>query len=129
VFVNTELKNAADRLKDVLMHSESEFRGALQRLHEFDPFQLVLEERTQRQASQYDYTPKMQLHSSVLVESTGDLAWGAFASTINRLPLPYLRIERLVPVVKLIDGKAVQQVEDILRQNHAVVSLLNESHE
>ncbi len=129
VFVNTELKSATNRLKNVLMHSESEFRGALNHLHDFDPFELVLAERIQRQASLYDYTPKMQLHSSMLVEATGDVAWGAFTQTVNRLPLPYLRIERLVPAAKLIElsacDKAVQYVENILKQNHAVVSLLN----
>lgn len=131
VFVNTELKSATDRLKDVLRHSESEFRGALQHLHEFSPFELVLNERIQRQASLYDYTPKMQLHSSMLVEATGDVAWKAFTQTVDRLPLPYLRMERLVPAATLIElsktDKAVQHVEDILRQNHAVVGLLNES--
>ena len=130
VFVNTELKNAADQLKSVLIHSEAGFRGALQRLHELDPFQLVLEERIQRQASKYGYTPKMQLHSSMLVEATGDVAWRAFTQTINRLPLPYLRIERLVPAAKLIElskcDKAVQHVVDTLTQNHAIVSLLND---
>jgi hypothetical protein len=108
-----------------------EGRGALQHLHEFDPFELVLEERIQRQASLYDYIPKMQLHSSMLVEATGDLAWKAFTQTVDRLPLPYLRIERLVPAATLIElsqsDRAIQHVEEILRQNHTVVSLLNKS--
>lgn len=133
VFANTELKSATDRLKNVLMHSESEFRRALQHLHEFDPFELVLQERVQRQASLYEYTPKIQLHSSMLVEATGDVAWSAFTQTVNRLPLPYLRIERLVPAAKLIElskcDKAGQHVEEILKQNHTVVSLLNKSRE
>jgi hypothetical protein len=133
VFVNTELKSATDRLKNVLMRSEPEFREALQHLHEFDPFELVLEERIQRQAALYDYTSKMRLHSSMLVEATGDVAWRAFTQTVNRLPLPYLRIERLVPAAKLIElstcDKAVQHVEEILKQNHPVVGLLNRSQD
>jgi hypothetical protein len=64
VFANTEFKSATDRLKDVLLHSEAEFREALQHLHEFLPFELMLEERIQRQASLYDYIPKIRLHSS-----------------------------------------------------------------
>jgi hypothetical protein len=133
VFVNTELRSATDRLKNVLTRSESEFREALQHLHGFDPFELVLQERIQRQASLYDYTPKMRLHSSMLVEATGDVAWRAFTQTANRLPLPYLRIERLVPATTLIElsecDRAVQHVEEILKHNHAVVSLLNRSQE
>ena len=129
VFVNTELKSATDRLKNVLMRSECEFREALQHLHELGPFELVLEKRIQRQASLYDYTPKMRMHSSMLVEATGDVAWKAFTQTVNRLPLPYLRIERLVPAAKLIElskcDEAVRYVEEILKQNHAVVRLLN----
>jgi len=132
VFVNTELKTATDRLKSVLKQSGSAFRAALQNLHAFNPFELVLEERTQRQASLYDYTPKMKLHSSMLGETTGDVAWTAFAQTVDRLPLPYLRIERLVPAKKLLELSkgdplpVVQYVVEILRRNHAIVSLLNE---
>jgi hypothetical protein len=67
----------------------------------------------------------------MLVEATGDVAWRAFTQTVNGLPLPYLRIERFVPTAKLIElsNKAVQHVEEILKQNHAVVSLLNKSQE
>jgi hypothetical protein len=59
--------------------------------------------------------------------------WKAFTQTVDQLPLPYLRIERLVPAATLIDlykgDRAVQHVQEILRQNHAVVSLLNDSPE
>lgn len=131
VFVNTELKNATDRLKAVLRHSEAEFRGALEQLHRFGRFEMVLKQRTQLQASLYEETPKIQLHSSMLVEGTGDEVWKAFIHTVDGLPLPYLRIERLVPTAKLIElsagNKAVSYVEEILRQNHPVVSLLNGS--
>jgi len=131
VFVNAELKSATDCLKSVLLHSESEFREALQRLHEFCPFELVLQERIQVQGALYKYTPKMQLHSSMLIEDTGDVAWRAFAQTVNRLPLLELQIERDVPAATLIelskDDKAVKHIEDILKKNDAVVSLLNES--
>lgn len=67
----------------------------------------------------------------MFVEAAGDVAWKAFTQTVDRLPLPYLRIERLVAATTLIElsksDKAVHYVEDILRQNHAVVGLLNES--
>ena len=120
VFVNTELKSATDRLKNVLMRSECEFREALQHLHELGPFELVLEERIQRQASLYDYTPKMRMHSSMLVEATGDVAWKAFTQTVNRLPLPYLRIERLVPAAKLIElSKCDEAVRYVVRNPKA----------
>jgi hypothetical protein len=104
----------------------------LQHLHAFEPFDLVLEERTQRQASIYDYTPKMRLHSSLLDETAGQVAWEAFSQTVERLPLPYLRIERLVPAQKLIElsrcdpPKVVQYIVEMLLRNHAVVRLLNE---
>ena len=133
VFVNTELKSATDRLKEVLRHRGPELRNALQRLHQLGPFELVLEERTQRQASLYDYTPKMRLHSSMLIESAGGVAWSAFAETVGRLALPYVRIERIMPAAKLIElsgrGEAVQHVEEILEQNHAVVHLMNGSQD
>lgn len=128
VFVNTELKAATDRFKSVIKGSPAAFRAALQQLHAWEPFELVLEERVQRQASLYDYTPKMRLHSSLLVEATGDVAWEAFAQTAQLLPLPYLRIERLVPPPTLMPDpvKAVRHVVEILQHNDAVVQLLNE---
>lgn len=128
VFVNTELKSATDRLKSVLKRSHAVFRAALQQLHAWEPFELVLEEKVKRQASLYDYTPKMRLHSSLLVEATGDVAWEAFAQTTQLLPLPYLRIERLVrpPTLMADPVKAVQYVVEILQRNDAVVKLLNE---
>ena len=49
VFVNTELKSATDRLKSVLKRTQAALRAELQRLHAFEPFELVLEERVQRQ--------------------------------------------------------------------------------
>jgi len=132
VFVNAELKAATDRVKTVLSRSADAFRVALQDLHRLEPFELVLEERAQRQASLYDYTPKMRLHSSMLADrATGDVAWNAFAQTVQLLPLPYLRIERLVPLSQLLElsrcdpPQAVQHVVDILKCNHAVVKLLN----
>jgi hypothetical protein len=115
-----------------LKQSGTIVRQALQHLHAFEPFELVLEERQQRQASLYDYTSKMRLHSSMLDQNSGDVAWNAFVESVNRLPLPYLRIERLVPAQKLIElsksdaSQVVQYVVQILRQNHAVVRLLNQ---
>ena len=132
VFVNSELKSATDRLKTVLKESNVTFRTALQHLHRFEPFELVLEERNQRQASIYDYTPKLRLHSSLLDESVDDVAWNAFAKTVEQLPLPYLRIERLVPAQKLIElsrclpPNVVENIVEMLLRNHAVVKLLNE---
>jgi len=106
----------------------------LEHLHAFSPFVVVLEERKQLQASQYEYMPKMRLHSSMLAnELTGDIAWEAFSQTVQRLPLPYLRIERVIPPPKLLElsncdpPKVVEHVVEIFKQNHAIVSLLNES--
>jgi hypothetical protein len=126
IFVNTELKPATDRLRRVVLRSESEVRSALQNLHAFEPFELVLQERTQRQAMLYDYTPKMRLHSSMLAEAAGDTAWSALVQTVNRLPLPNLTIERLLPPKELVGSEPVQQVVDILLRNHAIVRMLNE---
>jgi hypothetical protein len=128
VYVNTELKSATDRLKSVLRQSGAAFRAALQHLHAFEPFELILEERVQRQASLYDYTPKMRLHSSLLVEAAGDVAWDAFAQTAQLLLLPYLRIERLVRPPTLMGDpvNAIQRVVRILQHNDVVVKLLNE---
>ena len=131
VFVNTELKAATDRLKCVLEQSDAEFRAALKDSHIFAPFELILEERAQRQASLYDYTPKMRLHSSILNETAGDVAWNAFAQTVGCLPLPYLRIERHVPAQTLVErskgdpAPVVQYLLEILQNNHAIVRLLN----
>jgi len=75
----------------------------------------------------------MRLHSSMLIESAGGVAWSAFAETVGRLALPYVRIERIMPAAKLIElsgrGEAVQHVEEILEQNHAVVHLMNGSQD
>jgi transposase len=126
VFVNTELKSATDRLKTVVNQRGDALRAKLQDLHCFEPFNLVLEKRVQRQASLYDYTPQMQLHSSMLGdEATSDVAWMAFAQTVQRLPLPYLRIERLLRPPDLIGYDAVQRVVEVIKRNHSVVKLLN----
>ena len=133
LFVNSETKAATDQLKSVLKQSNAVFLTTLQHLHAFEPFELVLEERTQRQASIYNYTPKMRLHSSLLNddEIAGDVAWAAFTKTVERLHLPYLRIERLVPAHKLIElskcdpPQVVQHIVEMLLSNHAVVRLLN----
>lgn len=133
VFVNTELKAATDQLKGVVRRCGDELRNALQILHRFEPFTLVLEERKQLQASLYVYTPKLRLDSSMLVdETTADVGWESFAQTVKLLPLPYFRIERLVSPPKLLElskcdpPKAVQYVVEILKHNHQVVNLLNE---
>jgi hypothetical protein len=126
VFVNTELKAATDQLKRVLSRSEAELRKALQALHESGPFELVLKERTQRQAMLYAYSERMRLHSSMILQDAGDTAWNALVETVNRLRLPNLLIERLLPPDKLRGPEPVKQVVDILRGNHAIVRLLNE---
>ena len=138
VFVNAELKAATDRVKAVLNDSPDAFRGALHDMHTSAPFELILEKREQQRASVYTYTPQMRLHSSLLTdEATGDAAWRALAETIQRLPLPYLHIERLILPDKLMPPRdqpqrfgdeacqAVNHVVEMLRQNHAVVKLLN----
>jgi len=83
----------------------------------------------QRRVKLYDYTPQIRLHSSMLTDAaTRDVACMAFAQTVQRLPLPYLRIEQLVQPSKLIEpsgSDAVQKVVEILQRNHAVVKLLN----
>jgi len=132
VFVNSELKSATEKLKIVLKQANAAFRTALQLLHAFEPFELILEKRKKRQASIYDYTPKMRLHSSLLNEPAGDVAWAAFTQTVEQLPLPYLRIERLVPAQKLIElsechpPQIVEHLVEMLLHNHPVVKLLNE---
>jgi hypothetical protein len=133
VFVNTELKAATDQLKRVVRKAGNVLRDALQELHLYEPFELVLQERTQRQASLYEYTPKMRLHSSMLADvSTREVAWTAFSQTVQQLPLLQLSIERLVPPSRLLElsksdpPEAVQKVVEILKRNHAVVNLLNE---
>lgn len=97
IFVNTETKPAIDRLRSVLKRSESELRRALQALHDVEPFELALKERTQRQAMLYDYAEKMRMHSSMLLQDAGDTAWQAFVKTVARMRLPNLVIERLLP--------------------------------
>lgn len=133
VFVNAELKPATDRLKNVLYRSGEVLRNALQNLHSSGPFELVVLERKQRQASLYEYTPKLRIHSSMLAEvNTREVAWSAFCQTIQQLPLLQFSIERFVPPAKLLElsaydpPRAVEYVVEILKRNHAVVSLLNE---
>jgi hypothetical protein len=126
IFVNTETRPAIDRLRVALKRSESEIREALQALHESAEFNLILMERTQLRARLYDYTEKMRLHSSMLLQDAGDEPWRAFIQTVARLRLPNLVIERLLPPKKLIESDPVEQVVDILRRNHPVVRLLNE---
>lgn len=65
--------------------------------------------------------------------NTRNVAWTAFGQAVGQLPLPYLRIERLVPAQELIDlskcdpPRVAQHVAEILKRNHVIVSLLNES--
>jgi hypothetical protein len=134
VFVNTELKPAANRLKAVLKHSQSmeALRAALHVLHASEPFELVLEERILERPRVLKETLKMRLHSSLLAdEAVGDVAWKAFVETVHRLPLPYMHIDRRVPPKELLElsegdaSAAVQHVVAILKTNHAIVKLLN----
>jgi hypothetical protein len=134
LFVNAELKTATDRVKRVLHQAGNALRDALLNLHNPDePFEVVLQERRQRQASLYDYTPKLRIHSSMLANpNTRQIAWDAFSQTVQQLPLFQLMIERLVPPSRLLalstsdPPGAVQHIVEILKRNHAVVSLLNE---
>jgi hypothetical protein len=105
----------------------------LQDLHLCGPFELALNERKQRQASLYEYTPKMRLHSSMLAEvNTREVVWNAFTQTVQQLPLLQVSIERFVPPSKLLElskgdpPETVEHVVEILKRNHAVVNLLNE---
>jgi hypothetical protein len=99
----------------------------LQTLHESGEFHLILKERIQRQARLYDYTERIRLHSSMLRHEAGDTAWQALVQTVNRLPLPTLLIERLLPPKTLIESdEPVNHVVGILRRNHAIVRMLNE---
>ena len=132
VFVNAELKPAADRIKKVLGQKPELVYAALQQLHETEPFDLVLEERVQKQAMLYDYTPKMRLHSSLITdESVGSPAWTAFIDTVLKLPLPYLRIERLVKPATLLgvssghEDASIESIANAMRQNHGIVQMLN----
>lgn len=132
VFINTETKPAADRLKNVLGRSPEVVQVALRNLHRHSPFELILEERTNRQVMLFDYTPKMRLHSSMLVnKQTRDVGWEALLHTIKLIPLPYLRIERLEPTANLLQlsnrdsGPAVNRIVEILKRNHEIVELLN----
>lgn len=132
VFVNSELKSATDGIKTALEQSAHTVREALSKLHAFEPFDLILKERVQKQASLYEYVPKMQLHSSLLSDGeVGDLAWRAFADTLQRLPLPYIRIDRLIDTKSLLDMSqasevtAIERIVEMIERNHAVVKLLN----
>jgi hypothetical protein len=131
VYVNIELKPATDRLKSVLKKPNAPLLTALRQLHEFEPFELKLDERTQRQFRTFDYIPKMMLHSSLLIAATDDAAWSVFARTVDRLPLPYLRIERLVSAQTLIElskggpDAVVQLVVEMFQKNDPVVKMLN----
>jgi hypothetical protein len=135
VFVNTELKSATTRLKAVLRNSADELRAALRKLHVFMPFEIVLEEKKLVRPRVCKETLKMRLHSSLLAEKqtgqadSSDFPWIAFTKTLQRLPLPYMHIDRFVPPSELSDrgaNAAVQQVVNILKHNHAVVKLLNQ---
>ena len=132
VFVNAELKPAADRIKQVLRQKPESVRAALHDIHKTEPFDLVLEERIQKQASIYDYTPKMRLHSSLIIDDTvGGPAWTAFVDTVLTLPLPYVRIERLLKPSTLLDASsssddaAIEIIAEAMRRNHGLVQMLN----
>jgi hypothetical protein len=51
----------------------------------------------------YDYTEKMRLLSSMLLQDAGDMAWQALVQTVARLRLPNLTIERSLPPTRLIE--------------------------
>jgi hypothetical protein len=129
MFVNIETTPATNRLKKATRKdSREDFRKALQTLHAFEPFELVLSEVFVVRPRVLGETPKMRLHSSMLADETG--AWTAFAETVQSLHLLYCCIDRPpVPPPKLIelsvDG-AIELVVETFQHNHAVVKLLND---
>lgn len=132
VFVNAELKEATDRLKTVLTDSPGALLRALRNAHSFEPFELVLQKREQRQASVYDCTPQLRLHSSLLAdEAAGNLAWMALVQTVLHLPLLNLSIERLISPKRLLNASAqgekaeLDLVVEMLAQNHPIVEPLS----
>jgi len=125
IFVNTETKPAIDHLRDVLKRREPEARRALQTLHESSEFELILKECIQRGVRATDYAERVRLHSSLLLPEAGSTAWLVFVEAVATMRRPNLVIERLLPPKQLIGPEPVQRVVDILRRNHAIVSLLN----
>ena len=135
VAVNTELKPATERLKRVLRDSESAllFRKALKEQHKREPFELIIKERVYAGRPRcFDYDLKMRLTSSMLTaKMTSDVAWTTFTETIRLLPLPYLKLERLIRRNELLElskrdpAKAVERVVTSMKRNHEIVEMLN----
>ena len=135
VAVNTERKPAAKRLKKLLRDPESAllFRRALKEQHNLEPFDLLIEERVYAGRPRcFEYNRKMCLTSSMLTTKvTSDVAWTAFRETIRLLPLPYLKLQRLIPRDRLLElskhnpSKAVDRVATSMKRNHKIVEMLN----
>jgi hypothetical protein len=62
----------------------------------------------------------------MIAEDAGDTAWKALVESVNRLRLPNLLIERLLPPDKLRGPEPVRQDVRILRGDRAIVRLPNE---
>jgi len=134
IFINAELQDATDRVKAVTAQSQGRLLKALLNLHRFEDYSLELDERLQKQASIYWYIPKLKLYSSTLAEATTrEVAWQPFCQLVDHFPLFELRIERLISPSVLLkhdnDSRAggIQYIAEILKRNHAVVALLNQT--
>jgi hypothetical protein len=136
VSVNIDFKRVTERFKDFIRDSPDTLKATFLEQHNFKPFELLVEERVELGPRRYDYRVKMRLHSSVLVDTATsktvrEAVWDAFAQTVLWLPLPGVRLDRLLTPTELLDlstggpTRVVQVVAEILQHNHALVAMLN----
>ena len=134
VQVNIELKSATDRLKTKIREDFREFRRIVEALHNKGPFELKIEEWTQRQVQKYDYHPIAEIESTYLIDArTGEKTMAFVSSLLMEIPLPYFmairKIDR-VQAVALSKEKAgdglIDAIVDLMKALHPLVAFVNE---
>ncbi len=134
VFVNVELKPTIDRLRKKIHQNKQAFREIISKLPE--PFSLQVEERTQKQASLYDYYTIANLDSYCLKNPDSELSkhgYDYIEVLLEKVSLPYLSVRRrldrdLVLEISQKDrGQSfVDMVVSIMQKFHPLVGFINQ---
>ena len=100
------------------------------------PFEVKIEERTQRQAQKYDYHPIAEIESAYLADGrTGDRTMDFLSSLLLEIPLPYFMAIRKIDRTQAIElskdktGDAlVKEIVNIMKTLHPLVTYVNREY-
>ncbi len=126
VFVNVELKPAADRLRKKVVQDKQAFREPISKLPGL--FSVQVGERKLIRGSLYEYTLIDSLESDKLDEHGFDRV----EKLLRKLPLPYLTVRRRIDrdqalELSYTDGRPlIEEVVGILKVFHPLVEFINE---